>query len=75
MYFGQTLVGYLNDVLAKSQSPDKFKIVMNFLGISKAFCVLRYEKITEFSCDKQSQGRLNDNWLLRNAKNLFRRWQ
>ena len=42
MYFGQTLVGYLNDVLAKSQSPDKFKIVMNFLGISKAFCDLRY---------------------------------
>ena len=48
---------------------------MNFLGISKAFCDLKYEKVTEFSCDKQSQGRLNDNWLLKNAKNMFRRWQ
>lgn len=50
-------------------------MLLNFLGISKPFCDLKYDRVAEFKVDKQSQGRLNDNWLMRNVKSVFKRWQ
>ncbi len=48
---------------------------MGFLGISIPFCVNRYNKVMEFACEKQSQGRANDGCLERSAKSLCKRWQ
>lgn len=48
---------------------------MHFLSISKPSCDLKYPKIIEFQCEKQSQGRMNDGWVSRNVKGVFKRWQ
>lgn len=72
---GEELAGYLMKLLLGLASPKKFKTLINFIGISRPFCELKYPKITEFQCEKQSQGRLNDGWFLRNVKSVFRRWQ
>ena len=62
-------------LMCVTKSAKKFKILMNFIGISRPFCDLKYQKITEFQCRKQSQGRLNDGWLVQNVKSVFSRWQ
>lgn len=54
---------------------DKFKLIMNFWGISIPFCSGKYNKNMEFAVEKQSQGRANDGYLEKQVKNIFRRWQ
>lgn len=73
--FGQELAGYLMALMCFTKSAKRFKLLMNFMGISRPFCDLKYQKVTEFTCKKQSQGRLNDGWLVRNVKSVFSRWQ
>lgn len=72
---GNNLCIFLNQAIANVESPRKLKVLLNFLGISRPFCELKYRKVYEFPCDKQSQGRLNDSWIMQNVKSIFKRWQ
>lgn len=73
--FGEELAGYFMALMCSTKNAYRFKLMMNFIGISRPFCDLKYQKVTEFKCKKQSQGRLNDGWFMRNVKSVFSRWQ
>lgn len=73
--FGNQLSNFLNQLVCGINNPKRVKLIMNFLGVSRPFIDLKYSKIAEFYCEKQSQGRLNDGWISRNVKSMFRRWQ
>lgn len=73
--FGDELARYLMELIRGTYSSKRFKTLVNFMGISRPFCELKYPKVTEFICDKQSQGRLNDGWFMRNVKSVLKRWQ
>lgn len=73
--FGDELARYFMELIRGTYSPKRFKTLVNFMGISRPFCELKYPKVTEFICDKQSQGRLNDGWFMRNFKSVLKRWQ
>lgn len=62
-------------ILSSNPTNEKYKLIMNFWGISIPFCTGRYNKNMEFSCEKQSQGRANDGFLEKRVKSVFRRWQ
>lgn len=72
---GQDLARFLNDAVKGVENPRRFRSLMHFLCISKPFCDLKYQKIIELQCEKQSQGRLNDSWVMKNVKGVFKRWQ
>ena len=73
--FGHKLVEYFWVILDLARTEDRFTDIMSFLGISIPFCVNKYNKVMEFPCEKQSQGRANDGCLERSLKNLCKRWQ
>jgi phosphatidylserine/phosphatidylglycerophosphate/cardiolipin synthase-like enzyme len=72
---GQTLLNEVFAMMASNPDQERFKKIVNFLGISLPFCSGRYNKNMEFKCEKQSMGRANDGWLEKRIKQVFRRWQ
>lgn len=75
LQLGHNLANTIQQVVTTTTDESKLKHFLNWLGISRPFCSMKYDKITEFACEKQSQGKMNDNWFMRNAKSIFRRWQ
>lgn len=75
LILGYDLISWLHQVLLNRPSHDKFKEIMNFLGISIPFCKNKYSKTMEFACQKQAMGRDNDRFLEKTLKQIFKRWQ
>lgn len=72
---GHKIAGYLYQLALRLNDLKEFRKLMNFFGISSAYCDRPCQKIAEFKAHKQSHGRLNDNFFVRNVKRFFSRWQ
>lgn len=72
---GHELLTFYLHLLHSIQSDDKFKILVNFFGISVPFCANKYKHNMEFAVSKQSMGRANDNFFEKQIKKAFKRWQ
>lgn len=75
MQAGYQLASSLTQSVQQTTDPKNFKTLMNFLNISRSFCESPFIQLTQMAVQKQSQGRLNDNFFMRNVKKVFRRWQ
>jgi len=68
----------LLDVKEKQIEEHEFKVFLEFWGISKAFCKVRFEKVAEVYASKYTQGRKNNNCVVRIFKSAFnwaqKRW-
>lgn len=68
------LIHYLN-MLKSDVNQHKFRLLVNFFGISIPFCAKGYKRNMEFAVWKQSMGRANDKFFEKQVKTVFRRWQ
>lgn len=66
---------YLTAILKSTEHESKTDEVLAFLGISHPAYELNYTKIGEVAISKRSQGRINENALVKCLKTTFVPWQ
>lgn len=72
---GHQLALVMMQAVQQTTDQKHFRLLMNFFGVSRSFCEHPFDQISQLAVQKQSQGRLNDNFFMRNMKKVFRRWQ
>lgn len=73
--YAKWLAGYLTRILKSTKDEWRTDEVLAFLGISHPAFELNYSKIGEVAIKKRSQGRINDNALVKCLKSTFIPWQ
>lgn len=73
--YAKLLIEYCENVIRKTSFASKFKLVINFWGISRPFVKIKCQKIAEFEALKLSQGRKNNPCIEKMVKGVFSRWQ